>query len=226
MPEQPLTYEGILELIRESERERKESERERKEYARQSAREREEFSREWRERSAEFDRQMQETDRRFDRRMQETDRQIKEAHKKISALGSRIGEIIENMVSGNIVDKFQAFGYEILQCGRNIKYEYKKIGIRGEIDLFLENGEIAILVEVKTSLETADVHRHMERLEEYRRCADARGDKRRFIGAVAGAVVQDDAMKFAHANGMYVIVQSGEAVEIVPVPQGFQAKEW
>ncbi|MCL2117145.1 MAG: hypothetical protein FWH27_01835, partial [Planctomycetaceae bacterium] len=125
-----------------------------------------------------------------------------------------------------IVDKFQAFGYEILQCGRNIKYEYKKIGIRGEIDLFLENGDIAILVEVKTSLETADVHRHMERLEEYRRCADARGDKRRFIGAVAGAVVQDDAMKFAHANGMYVIVQSGEAVEIVPVPQGFQAKEW
>ncbi|MCL2119075.1 MAG: hypothetical protein FWH27_11680 [Planctomycetaceae bacterium] len=201
MPEQPLTYEGILELFRES--------------ARRSEQEREEYAREWRERSADLD-----------RRMQETDRQIKEAHKKISALGSRIGEIIENMVSGNIVDKFQAFGYEILQCGRNIKYEYKKIGIRGEIDLFLENGEIAILVEVKTSLETVDVHRHIERLEEYRRCADARGDKRRFIGAVAGAVVQDDAMKFAHANGMYVIVQSGEAVEIVPVPQGFQAKEW
>ena len=226
MPEQPLTYEGILELFRESARR---SEQEREEYARNredSERERKEFAREWRERSADLDRRMQETDRRFDQRMQETDRLIKEAHKKISALGSRIGEIIENMVSGNIVDKFQAFGYEILQCGRNIKYEYKKIGIRGEIDLFLENGEIAILVEVKTSLETVDVHRHIERLEEYRRCADARGDKRRFIGAVAGAVVQDDAMKFAHANGMYVIVQSGEAVEIVPVPQGFQAKEW
>ncbi|MCL2120366.1 MAG: hypothetical protein FWH27_18285 [Planctomycetaceae bacterium] len=193
MPEQPLTYEGILELFRETREQIKESERER-----------EKFAREWRERGADLDRQMKETD------------------KKISALGSRIGEIVENMVSGNIVDKFQAFGYEILQCGRNVKYEYKKIGVRGEIDLFLENGDIAILIEVKTSLETADVRRHIERLDEYRRCADARGDKRRFVGAV----VQDDAMKFAHASGMYVIVQSGEAVEIVPVPEGFQAKEW
>jgi len=27
-------------------------------------------------------------------------------------------------------------------------------------------------------------------------------------------------------NGMYVIVQSGESVEIVPSPEGFTAKEW
>ena len=35
----------------------------------------------------------------FDRRMKETD-------KKISALGSRIGEIVENMLGGRILDKF------------------------------------------------------------------------------------------------------------------------
>ena len=48
----------------------------------------------------------------------------------------------------------------------------------------------------------------------------------RFVGAVAGAVVKDDAMNFAHANGLYTIVQSGEAVEIAPTPEGFLAKEW
>ena len=48
----------------------------------------------------------------------------------------------------------------------------------------------------------------------------------RFIGAVAGAVVTDEAKDFAHENGMYVIVQSGKAVEIVPTPEGFKAKEW
>ena len=53
-----------------------------------------------------------------------------------------------------------------------------------------------------------------ERLEKYRICADARGDKRRFIGAVAGAVVDGEATDVAHDNGMYVIVQPGEAVEI------------
>jgi peptidase E len=64
-------------------------------------------------------------------------------------------------------------------------------------------------------------------MEEYRIYADARWkDTTRYIGAAAGAVVEGDAIKFAHENGLYVIVQSGEAVEIVPVPEGFKAKEW
>ena len=53
-----------------------------------------------------------------------------------------------------------------------------------------------------------------------------KGDKRRFIGAVAGAVVKGDAEEVAHENGMYVIVQSGKAMEIIPVPEGFKAREW
>jgi hypothetical protein len=41
-----------------------------------------------------------------------------------------------------------------------------------------------------------------------------------------GAVVSDDVVKFAHKQGLYVIVQSGEAVKIVAPPEGFKAKEW
>ena len=169
------------------------------------------------------------TDRLIDkiaRRQEETDQIARRVQKQIGELGSRIGEIVEKMVGGNIVEKFRALDYEIMQCAQNVKYEYKKLGIRGEIDLFLENGEVAILVEVKTTLETADVRKHIKQLEQYRRCADARGDKRHFVGAVAGAVIEGEAMDFAHENGMYVIVQSGKAVEIVPVPEGFQAKKW
>ena len=101
------------------------------------------------------------------------------------------------------------------------------MGIRGEIDLFLDDGDVAILIEVKTTLEIADVRKHIERLEKYRRCIDAKGNnKRRFIGAVAGAVVSDEVTDFAQEHGMYVIVQSGKAVEIVTPPEGFTAKEW
>ncbi|MDR0327041.1 MAG: PD-(D/E)XK nuclease family protein [Planctomycetaceae bacterium] len=186
MSEKPLTYEGVLEMFRETRE------------------------------------QMQETNR----QIQETWRIAREAHRKISSLGSRIGEIVENMVGGDkVIDLFQALGYEISQYHRNTSFG-RELGLRGEIDLFLENGNVAILIEVKTTLRTADVREHMERLEKYRRCADARGDKRRFIGAVAGAVVEGEAEEFAHQNGLYVIVQSGESVEIIPVPEGFQAKEW
>ena len=81
---------------------------------------------------------------------------------------------------------------------------------------------------MKTTLETADVRRHIGKIEKYRRYAQARGicEHQRFIGAVAGAVVEGDAAEFAQENGMYVIVQSGNAVEIVPPSEGFKAKEW
>ena len=178
----------------------------------------------------EIGRRMEETDRQMketDRRMEETDRQMKRTERKISALGSRIGEIIERMVGGNIAAKFQALGYDVTECSRNRLFENKKLAIRGEVDLFLEDGDIAILIEVKTTLETMDVRNHIGRLEKYRRYIDAKGgDKRRFIGAVAGAVVSDETAGFAQENGMYVIVQSGKAVEIITPPDGFIAKEW
>jgi len=91
----------------------------------------------------------------------------------------------------------------------------------------LENGDVAVLIEVKTTLETADVRKHIERMEKFRRWTDAKGvAPKRYIGAVAGAVIQEEAEEFAHENGMYVIVQSGDAVEIITPPEGFRAKEW
>jgi predicted AAA+ superfamily ATPase len=98
----------------------------------------------------------------------------------------------------------------------------------GEIDLVLENGDVTILIEVKTRLQVPRVRKHIEAMGKYRRCVDSkgRGDTMRFIGAVAGAVVENDAKDLAHENGMYVIVQSGKAVEILTPPEGFRAKEW
>jgi len=181
MPEQStLTYEGILELFRET-----------------------------------------------DRRMKETDRLMKEVCKKISDLGSRTREIIESMIKGNIVEKFQELGYEVTEYGCEKSFKNNNLGISGDIDMFLDDGEVAIFIEVEDSLETADVRKHIERLEKYRRHTDTKGvNKRRFIGAVAGVDVSDDAIRFAQESGLYVIVQSREAVEIVTPPAGFQAKEW
>jgi len=202
----PLTYENVLEMFRRASRRMKKTER----------------------MIQETSAQMKESEQKLERMFQESAEQLKATQKEVGKLGSRIGEIVVNMVKGNIVEKFQNLGYNDIDdyCEKK-KFGNKKLGIRGEIDLFLENGDIAILIEVKTTLETADVRDHVERLEKFRRCVDAKGvDKRRFIGAVAGAVVEGDAEKVAHENGIYVIVQSGDAVEIVTPPMGFRAKEW
>ena len=171
-----------------------------------------------------FDKRMAETDK----RMAETDRQIRKTSHEIGRLTSSVGRVIENMVAGNIVKKFRALGYDVTGCSPNKEFEIEALGIVGEIDLLLDDGPVGILVEVKTTLKTDDVRDHIEKIKEYRRYADARGfgDKRHFIGAVAGAVIEGDAETFAHENGMYVIVQSGDAVEILAQPEGFKAKEW
>ena len=200
MSTQPLTFEGVLEMFRQANLRMEKTEQMIQETAEQM--------------------------KKTEQIVQETAEQIKRTNKDVGALGSRIGDIIENMVGGRIIDKFQALGYEVDAYTRKHYFRNKKLGIEGQIDLILHDGDIAILIEVKTTLETADVRKHMERLEKYRRYADARGDTTRFVGAVAGAVIEGDAVDFAHANGLYTIVQSGEAVEIVPLPKTFRAKEW
>ena len=177
----------------------------------------------FREANLRMDRMSQEAER----RSQEVWAQIERTNKDVGGLTSSVGALVSSMVSGNIIEKFEALGYDDLdRCSEKQKFKNKKLGIKGEIDLFLENGDIAILIEVKTTLDTKDVRDHIERLEKFRRYSDVRGDTRRFIGAVAGASIDGDAMQFAHENGLYVIVQSGDAVEIVTPPEGFVAKKW
>ena len=228
MSAQLATVEGILELFRETDRR---------------------FEARLRESAAEFDRRMAETDRRmaetdqqmkessaeFDRRMAETDRQMKETDRvlkrtteEVGKLGNRMGKVIERMVAGhNIIKQFQDLGYDIDSHSRNKAFgDNLPENMRGEIDLFLENGDLAIIIEVKTTFKAKNIGSLKNTMERFRRASDMKGDKRRFVGAIAGAVIEGEAVKLAHEEGIYVIVQSGKAMEILPTPEGFVAKQW
>jgi len=178
----------------------------------------------FREANLRMDRMAQEAER----RSKELDRRMERTSQEISALGSRVGEIVENMIGGDIVEQFQALGYDVTAHSRNKIFGVKGTNDSGEIDLLLENGDIVILIEAKTKLKVDDVLDHIDRLEKYRRHVNKNGDidKRKFIGAVAGASVTPDVIKFAQRQGLYVIVQAGRTVEIITPPEGFVAKKW
>jgi hypothetical protein len=88
----------------------------------------------------------------------------------------------------------------------------------------LENGDKAMLVEVKTKLTIERINKHIDRLEKMRKYADLHDDKRAFLGAVAGIVITDKARDYALNKGFYLIEPSGESFNITP-PQG-KPKEW
>jgi hypothetical protein len=176
----------------------------------------------------ETDRRMQETDRQMketDRRMQETDRQMKETDRKISKLGSRLGDLVEEIVFPNILGKFNERGYVFGKAAPRVRFRNKQGEHVAEVDILLENGDTVLAVEVKTFLTDNDVRDHLRRLEKLRRYADEHGDKRKLLGAVAGGIASEEVKAFAVKSGFFVLEQSGDTMKI-SVPQDFKPREW
>jgi len=226
----PLTYEGILEMFRET----REQFQETREQFRESGQRMKEIERLFQENAV----QMKETDRKIQEsseqiketaaQMRETNQQIRKTSQEVGKLSSRVGDMVEDMVSGgNIIAQFRALGHHVIAHSRRKTFGERGTDASGQIDLFLEDGDVAILVEVKTTLKNDDVLDHVERMEKYRNWIDSTGsDKKRYIGAVASPSVEDNVLKFAQRKGFYVIVQSGDIFEIIKPPEGFVPKTW
>jgi hypothetical protein len=184
-----------------------------------------ETGRELRKMGAETHRELKEMGAETDRRMKETDRRLKETDRLIGNLGSRLGEVIEHIMSPKLYEKFEELGMCFTHASRNHELKDRNKNRLAEVDVLLENGEYAMAVEVKTRLTTEDVKDHVKRLEILRVVADEHNDRRKYLGAVAGAVVDQKVSDYARKTGFYVIIPAGEAVEI-EVPEGFKPRVW
>jgi hypothetical protein len=177
--------------------------------------------RELRESQRETDLLMKETDR----RMKETDRVVKETSRIVGDLGNKFGELAEHLVLPNIEEKFNALGYSFARTGPNIRFKDKGGKVLTEIDALLENGNFVLAVEVKSQPTEEHVREHVQRMEIHRRYADEHGDGRKHIGAIAGAIMNEQVKRYAIKSGFYVIEQSGDTVKI-DAPEGFKPREW
>jgi len=155
------------------------------------------------------------------RQMKETDRRL---DKQLGKLDNRMGKIIEYMVAPNLREKFRELGLNFPQVNQNSNVADYDNKIFLEIDVKLENSDKVMLVEIKTSLTTKDVQDHIKRLKKMRVYADLHGEKRTFLGSVAGVVAAANVKEYALRQGLYVIEPSGETFNIIP-PNG-QPKEW
>ena len=179
-------------------------------------------------RMQETDRRMQETDRltqetrllqqetarqmrETDRHMQVTDRKLKEMGLAVGRLGNRLGEFVEEMVRPAVVRLFRTRGIDVHQVFPRAYAE--RDGYSMEIDLLVVNDGEAVLVETKSELKVDDVNEHVERLAHFKAVfPQYRGY--RVMGAVAAMVIPDSAAKYAYREGLFVLGQSGDSVDI------------
>ncbi|MDR2179940.1 MAG: hypothetical protein LBP21_06505 [Synergistaceae bacterium] len=161
----------------------------------------------------------------FDRRTREADRRMRETDRQIGDLGRKFGSTVEHLVAPNLLKKFNALGFNFTRYGPNIMIADTSKNIAAEVDIFLENGDCAIAVEVKAQLKIDDIKEHVKRMATLRRYADARQDRRKLYGAVAGAIMFENVKEYALKTGFFVISQSGDTMKI-DVPEGFKPRAW
>jgi hypothetical protein len=82
-----------------------------------------------------------------------------------------------------------------------------------------------VAVEIKSRPTEKDIEHHERRLEILRQYMDKHQDRRVIRGALAGAVFPERVKEAALEAGLYVIVQSGDTMQIES-PEGFSPREW
>jgi len=180
------------------------------------------------ERQKEADRNLIESRESAAKRQEEYECQMKNSRENfylsLGKVTNLFGEFIESELPPIMLEEFTRLGFDFLKTNRNTSIKDKVNHIILDIDVMLENYEKAMLVEVQNNLTVERVNKHIERLEKMRRYADLHGDKRVFLGAVAAAVVTDEALNYALDQGFYIIEPTGENLIITP-PNG-KPREW
>jgi chromosome segregation ATPase len=194
------------------------------------------FIRSLSEQMKETDTRMKETDawiketgaqiRETDAQIKATGEQMKETDRRIGQLTKRFGETIEYMVVPNLVTKFRELGFHFEKAHRDTKIENREGRVIAEIDVFLENGDRAMVVETKVKPSVRDIDEHVERMKKLRNYADSHNDKRIYLGAIAGAVFGDSEKTYALKTGFYVIEPSGETFTITEPKGDYHPHEW
>jgi len=219
----PPSFETVWALLQEIGEKQKEIDRLMEKNAREMRENAERTAREIKENAERTAREIKENAERTDRKME---KRAKQLDKQLGKLGGRYGEMVEYMVTPNLLKKFRKKGLVFNVAHQQTKIEDENNKTIAEIDIILENGDKVMLVEVKSKPTTEDITDHIKRIEKVRKHADSKNDRRKFLGAIAGMVFNDNEKEFAMKNGLYVIEPSGETFKITAPEGEYSVREW
>lgn len=191
-------------------------------------------------RFAEADRRAAEADRRlndledlfaeskleFDRRMevmrQEIQTDIQAMRKMVGGLSSRWGSFVENLVESSALAVFEAKGKHFTSVYRGLRG--RQGDFQMEVDVLVANDTEAVVIEVKSHLTQEEVDDFLARLPRFKNVLPFYRDHRVY-GAVAGIEIDQGVDRYAYRQGLYVLRQAGEFVEVANDDR-FQPTPW
>ncbi len=170
-----------------------------------------------------FHRSLEESRKDFDIELKKS---RKDFDKKLGEITGTWGRFVAEMVQPKIIDMFRERGIAIEMSAQSVK-GFKDKQVFYEIDILLVDTDVAVAVEVKSTLTREDVVEHLERLDKIKQVAPKLFNLSgmQIYGAVAGMIVENKADKYAYQNGLFVLRQKGSIVEIMN-DEKFQPKIW
>jgi hypothetical protein len=154
-------------------------------------------------------------------RQKETERVLKESAerlgKQLGKLNNCFDEMVESMIMPGLIGKFRELGLVFTQAYPHTVIYDDEYNILTEVDITMENGDKVMIVEAKSKPTIEDITDHVKRMEKLRLHADRHGDKRKYLGAIAGMVFNKNEKEYALNNGFYVVEPCGKTF-VITVP--------
>jgi len=162
-----------------------------------------------------------------DKKFEQTDRKFRQTDRKINKLSELFtgqwGKVIESLVAPSALSLFKDRGIKVNQSFQRI--ESQKNGLQMEIDILLTNEQIAVAIEVKTTLKVQDVREFLDKLEKFS-VFFPRYKGVKLYGGVAGINIEESADKFAYRQGLFVLTSSGEGMVEILNDLNFEPKNF
>jgi len=160
-------------------------------------------------------------------RSKKLDKQIDKMTKNLGGLNRSMGELIETLIAARLWEKFSAYPYNLKRAYQRVPIYDENSQVLTDIDILLADGEWVMAMEVKReATKTSDVDRHLKRMDLIRKHPPLLVTGQKLLGALSGGVVDADVREYAHSAGFFVLELKGEAVRLVPPPEGFNPRVW
>ena len=153
------------------------------------------------------------------KKFRETDKKIKEAFELFTG---QWGRLVESLVEGDLPRVMQERGVMVTQTIQRAKSLNDKAY---EFDILALNGNVCVVVEVKTTLRPKDVEHFLFKLKHFREWMPGFAAIDRVLGAVAYLRVNSNSDKMAEKNGLFTIRATGKSAKIVNT-EDFQPQQF
>ncbi len=163
----------------------------------------------------ETDRKFQETDRLLKEISKESEKRAKESENRINKLEalftSQWGKLVESLVEGALVNIFNERGIPVQQTSQRAKGIYQ--GNQWELDIIVKNGDVVIIVEVKTTLRPSDVKHFLKKLPQVKSWLKEYANNT-IYGAMAYLSADAGAEIMAQNKGLFTIKATGDSARL------------